>query len=390
MDKVFSVLASPIPFLLLISVVITVHELGHYWVGRIFGAAVESFSIGFGKSIIEKRDRRGTRWRVNWLPLGGFVKFVGEIQAPQDHRDDRPAGPIGKPYPMLGPMKRMAISLGGPFANFVFAIVVFAVMGAALGVPEARDVRISSVLAGSPAEGAGFKVGDVIETAGGRQVRNRNDVVRATFLSANEPVVYGISRSGQTLQLTAIPAEAEERNEALKIVEKVGRVGLGLEDVGLNVRRLNPVEAVSYGFDATGEALSNTLNVLRRLVTGRDGLEKMSGPVGIFSLTDNITDVQMKQEGVSLGERLQMTALGLLELAALLSIGVGFFNLLPVPMLDGGAVIVCLIEAVMRREVPEKVQSIGLTIGLVCLVGFALVITWQDITKLVGWWEIGS
>lgn len=385
MDKLISVLASPIPFILLISLVITVHELGHYGVGRFFGAAVESFSVGFGKSIAEVTDRRGTRWRINWLPLGGFVKFVGELQTPQDHMADRPAGPIGKAYTELGPLKRLAVSLGGPFANFIFAIVVFAGMGMFLGVPASRDVRVTTVQADSPADAAGFVVGDIITEAGGRQVETGNDVIRATFLSAGEPVRYRIIRSGQEIELTATPIEAEARNEALKVVEKVGRVGLQLEDVNLTVRRLNPIEAVGHGVATTGEAISNTVNVLRRLVTGKDGIEKMSGPVGIFSLTDNVTDMHLKRDDVGFGDKFGQLSLGLLELAALLSIGVGFFNLLPIPVLDGGAAVMCLAEAATGREIPEKVQRVGLTIGLACLVSFALVITWQDVSRIVGW-----
>lgn len=385
MDKIISVLASPIPFILLISVVITVHELGHYWTGRLFGAAVESFSIGFGKPILQRTDKRGTRWRINWLPLGGFVKFVGEMQAPQDHKDSRPGGLVGKPYTELGPLKRMAVSLGGPFANFIFAILVYAAMGMGLGVQEASSVRISGVQAESPAAAAGFQVGDQVIVAGGRKVLTAGDVSRATFLSAGEPVTYRIIRGGETLDLTATPAERTERNAALKLTEKIGRVGLQLEDQGVHIKRLNPIESVGYGLSATGDALSGTLTVLRRLVTGKDGLEKMSGPVGIFSLTDNVTDLHMKQAEVSFWERLRQTSLRLLELAALLSIGVGFFNLLPIPVLDGGAVVMCAAEAVMGREVPEKVQRVGLTIGLACLVSFALVITWQDLTRLVTW-----
>jgi len=383
MDKLISVVASPLPFIILISIVITVHELGHYFVGRFFGAAVESFSVGFGKSIIEVKDKRGTRWRINWLPLGGFVKFVGELQAPTDHRDDpREAGPIGKSYTALGPFKRLAVSLGGPLANFVFAIVVFAGIGMGLGVPDANEVRVTEVQASSPADIAGFKVGDVVLTAGGREVATYNDVTRATTLSAGEPVLYRVLREGHEIDLTATPVERSEHNDAFNVTEKVGKIGLGLENKGGRIRVLNPIEAIGYGFSATGDAISNTVNVLRRLVTGKDGLDKMSGPVGIFSLTDNMTDVAMGQKGVNFGERLAMVALNLLQLAAILSIGVGFFNLLPIPVLDGGAAVMCLAEAATGKEIPEKVQRVGLTIGLACLVSFALVITWQDIGRL--------
>lgn len=384
MDSVISILASPLSFIVLISVVITVHELGHYWVGRAFGAAVESFSVGFGKPIFEVKDKRGTRWRVNWLPLGGFVKFVGEIQAPQDTHA-AVSGPIGRPYTELGPMKRLAVSLGGPFANFLFAIVVFAGIGFALGVPQAKAVAITAIEANSPAARAGMQVGDVMVMAAGKPVQTSDDVMRATALSAGEPVVYSILRGEETLDITATPVEVRAYNEQLKMNESLGRIGVAMTHRDVQIRRLNPIEAVGHGVTQTAGALEATINVLRRLVTGKEGLDKLSGPLGIFTVADNGTDLHMKQEGVSLDKRLLGTAIWLIQLSALLSIGVGFFNLLPIPVLDGGAAVMCIAEAVTGREVPEKVQRVGLTVGLVCLVSFALVITWQDITRLPLW-----
>ena len=182
MDGIFSVLASPLPFIVLISIVITVHELGHYWVGRGFGAAVESFSIGFGRPIVETRDKRGTRWRINWLPLGGFVKFVGEMQAPTDTRETQetiaaraelePVKLVGKLYTELGPMKRLAVSLGGPLANFIFAIVVFAFLGLAFGVPPSKQISVV-------VQGALFVEGPASEVA-------RDPRVRQVYLGESE------------------------------------------------------------------------------------------------------------------------------------------------------------------------------------------------------------
>ena len=411
-DAVSLLFSAVVPFLILISVVITVHELGHYWVGRMFNAAAESFAVGFGKPIFEVRDKRGTRWRINWLPLGGFVKFVGELQAPTDTREPGHQGEsnsadaviaaggapipvhthdhgrkaaeaqlVGKPYTELGPWKRIAISLGGPFANFLFAIVVYAGMGMTIGVPEVRPVPVAKVLAGGAGEAAGFMVGDVIAEVGGRKVGSIVDVLRVTQLRANEEVKFRILRNGEPITLTATPREEMVYNEGLKLKEKLGRVGLELSDPGAGVRRLNPIEAVGYGISATGGALDDTLNVMRRLVTAKDGLDKLSGPIGILKMTGSVTGMHMSQKGPDLGEKLAGLAVILIQMAALLSIGVGFFNLLPVPILDGGAVVMCLAEAVSGRDVPEKVQRVGLTIGLACLALFALVITWQDILK---------
>ncbi|MBK8841233.1 MAG: RIP metalloprotease [Hyphomonadaceae bacterium] len=397
MDGIFSVLASPLPFIVLISIVITVHELGHYWVGRGFGAAVESFSIGFGRPIVETRDKRGTRWRINWLPLGGFVKFVGEMQAPTDTRETQetiaaraelePVKLVGKLYTELGPMKRLAVSLGGPLANFIFAIVVFAFLGLAFGVPQSKQISVVDVLPNSVAASAGFKPGDVILEAGGRPVTMANDVNRATELSAGETVTYRVLREGAPVTLQATPVETEETNAVLQMKQKVGRIGIRLTETDTAIRNLNPIEAVGYGITSTGDALGATVNVLRRLVTGKEGLDKLSGPVGIFTLADKVTDLHMQQKNVDIWEKLRQLFFSLLQLSALLSIGVGFFNLLPIPVLDGGAAVMCLAEAATGKEIPEKVQRVGLTIGLACLVSFALLITWQDISRL---WPGGS
>ncbi|HEY7798830.1 MAG TPA: M50 family metallopeptidase [Hyphomonadaceae bacterium] len=403
MDTVISLLGSPISFLVVISIVITVHELGHYWVGRSFGAAVESFAIGFGKPIFEARDKRGTRWRVNWLPLGGFVKFVGEMQAPTDRRDVPPGTTkhditeikgadgeetvqlVGKPYTQLGPMKRLAVSLGGPLANFIFAIFVFALLGMAMGVPKSDQVLVDQVVPGSAAEDAGFKVGDQFIRAGGKQVFTGYDVTRATMLNSGEAVTYRILRDGQELEISATPRAETVTNQQLRVKERVGKLGTRLKEVNPHTEHLNPIQGIGYGFSQTANALDATINVMRRLITGKDGLDKLSGPLGIFNVADAGTDANMKQEGVAYDQRLWGAALWLIQLSALLSIGVGFFNLLPIPVLDGGAAVMCVAEAVTGKEVPEKVQRVGLTIGLACLVSFALVITWQDITRLALW-----
>lgn len=399
MNDVISMLFWPISGLVLISIVITVHELGHYWVGRMFGAAVESFSIGFGKSLVERTDHRGTRWRLNWMPLGGFVKFVGELQAPTDTRDDlqtepeatskpagkqKPAHPVGRPYTDLNPWKRLAVSLGGPAANFIFAICVFAGYSMTVGVPQAKEVSILGVVADSPAERAGFQAGDIVLEAGGRAVATTYDVTQATILSAGEPVTYRVQRGSEQLSLVATPKEETVRNENLKVSEKLGRVGLNLGQRDVSVRQYNPVEAVGYGVSATGDAVGATLNVLRRLVTGKDGLDKLSGPVGIFNLADKVTDATLKREDVSFVQKIIDLLISGIQLAALLSIGVGFFNLLPIPVLDGGAAVMCIAEGVTGREIPENVQRIGLTIGLACLASFALLVTGQDLIKMFG------
>ncbi len=418
MDVILWVLTYAPVFLLIISVVITVHELGHYWVGRMFGAAVESFAIGFGNPIVEKRDGRGTRWRLNWIPLGGFVKFVGEVQLAQDLKQELPqtaeteeeaarlaevarAVPpkgaiegrpttfhdnqilVGRPYNLLNPWQRIAVSLGGPFANFAFAIAAFAVIGGVQGVPQAQEVFVRGVIAGEAAERAGFMTGDVVIEAGGRPVTTAQDIIMATQLSAGEAVSYRVLRGKETVALLATPVEQELVDSGMRMKQKVGRIGLDLGHRDTSIRSLNPIEAVSYGLQRTAESIGQTINVLRRLITGKEGIEKLSGPVGILHLTGGVTEMTMNQENVDLGAKFMQLFWMYFHLAALLSIGIGFFNLLPIPVLDGGAVVMTLAEAVTGKALPEKAQNAGLTFGLVSLVVFALLVTWQDIGRLI-------
>jgi regulator of sigma E protease len=404
MDMILWLLPAVPVFLLVISVVITIHELGHYWVGRLFGAAAESFAVGFGRPIFEVKDKRGTRWRINWIPLGGFVKFVGEAQLPQDTEEAAqlaakmppkadPAGDYiehdgriitGKPYTALGPWPRIAVSLGGPLANFIFAIGAFAVFGYANGLPQSKEIFVEAVTVDGAAHKAGFLPGDIILQAGGRKVQTTTDVTQATQLSSGEPVSYLIRRDSEEMTLVATPVEREVVDKDLRMKQKIGRIDLQLNARDSEWRSLNPIEAVGHGVQRTADSISQTLNVLRRLITGKEGIDKLSGPVGILHLTSGVTQMTLAQPEVEMGEKVAQLFWMLLQLAAMLSVGIGFFNLLPMPVLDGGAVVMTLAEAVTGKPLPERIQNAGLTIGLVCLVGFALLITLQDFFRFDG------
>jgi len=376
MDKLISWIASPIPFLIVITTVIIVHELGHYFVGRFFGAAVESFSWGFGKSIFEVKDKRGTRWRINWLPLGGFVKFVGESQLAQDvGKLER--GPVGRAYPDLSPWQRLAVSLGGPAMNFLFSILILAVVAMTLGKVEIDQVRVQSVVPGMSAEAAGFKAGDVLLKAGGRDVKSTQDVQLVTRFSAGEPIEYVVQRGGEQLHLTATPVDSIDKDPEPGAGPKSAKIGLHMEPVNPHTRKLNPIEAVGYGVSQVGDTIGTTVWVISKF-----RLDSFSGPVGVFGVADSVTDQTMKQTQVPLLDRLEATAINLIFLVAMLSIGIGFFNLLPVPVLDGGAAVLCVAEGLTGKPVPQRVQEVALTIGLACILTFAVVVTWNDILKI--------
>ena len=290
---------------------------------------------------------------------------------------------MGKPYNLLNPWQRIAVSLGGPFANFLFAIAAFAVIGGVQGVPQAQEVFVRGVIAGEAADRAGFKAGDVVIEAGGRPVETAQDIIMATQLSAGEAVSYRVLRGEETVALLATPVEQELVDSGMRMKQKVGRIGLDLGHRDTSIRNLNPVEAVGYGLQRTAESIGQTINVLRRLITGKEGIEKLSGPVGILHLTGGVTEMTMNQEDIDLGAKVMQLFWMYFHLAALLSIGIGFFNLLPIPVLDGGAVVMTLAEALTGKALPEKAQNAGLTFGLVSLVVFALLVTWQDIGRLI-------
>jgi regulator of sigma E protease len=225
--------------------------------------------------------------------------------------------------------------------------------------------------------------GDVVIEAGGRPVTTAQDIIMATQLSAGEAVSYRVLRGQETVALLATPVEQELVDSGMRMTQKVGRIGLDLGHRDTSIRSLNPIEAVSYGLQRTAESIGQTINVLRRLITGKEGIEKLSGPVGILHLTGGVTEMTMNQENVDLGAKFMQLFWMYFHLAALLSIGIGFFNLLPIPVLDGGAVVMTLAEAVTGKALPEKAQNAGLTFGLVSLVVFALLVTWQDIGRLI-------
>ena len=363
----------------MMGIVVIVHEYGHYLAGRAFGAAVESFSIGFGKPIYERRDSRGTRWRVNWIPLGGFVKFAGESQLAGDVGKVE-GGLTGRPYPQLGVGQRSIVSLAGPFANFVLASAIFALMLGVFGRPNI-EVGVMSVVANSPAERGGLQEGDVFVSANGKTVKSAADVQLEVILNPKTPVKFVVRRDGAEDTLLVTPEETIRENEVGQMVPQA-TIGVGLGNVSvLPPTRYNPVEAVGQGVVQTGHTLGQTLTMLSRIATGRMSIHTMSGPVGIGDVSRRVVNRVWEQKEVPVGAKLSQLFWMLLSLCASISVGVGFFNLLPLPVLDGGHLVFNAYEALTGRILPEKVQEVSLTFGLILLLGMVVVITWGDVLE---------
>lgn len=382
-----------VPFLLVLTAIVTIHELGHFLVARAFGVKVDRFAIGFGKAIFSRTDRHGIEWRLGWIPAGGYVKFSGDLdassvpdQAGLAELRQRVIAENGvgaeRDYFHFKPLwQRALIVVAGPVANFLLAIAIFAVVFMTMG-SEIRPARVAQVQANTPAAQAGFQAGDLITGVNGRTIKDGQEVIRTVVLSAGDPVRFTVERGSQTLQLVATPQRRAE-NDALAGRVKVARIGLTLGSTRADVRhvRYGPVDAVVGGVRQVGDVIGATLTYLGRLVTGRESGDQFSGPLGIAKVSGALTNaaVQANPEPQAIAVNLLLT---LVQFAAILSIGIGFLNLLPIPVLDGGHLLFYGYEAVARQPVAARYQEMGYRAGLALLAGFMLFATWNDLQKL--------
>ncbi|MEM6410009.1 MAG: RIP metalloprotease [Pseudomonadota bacterium] len=369
---------SVLSLIFLLGVVVVVHELGHYWAGRMFGAAAESFSVGFGRSIFERKDSRNTRWRINWIPLGGFVKFVGEHQMPGDAGRIETA-PVGRPFSELTVGQRSIVLLAGPVANFILAIFIFAALAFSIGKPIER-VSIGLVNEGGPAAEAGIEVGDIILAIDGREVTENNQVRRTIQLSTGDELIMTIERNGVPMDIGVTPVRMAVDN-GLGQINQVGAINVGLGVLRVGHETFGPITAIQHGIVQTADVIALTGKVLLRMMTGREPLNQLSGPVGIGDLAGKAVTATLSIEEISLSQRLWLVSLNLINICAFVSVGIGLFNLLPLPVLDGGHLAFNAYEAVVGEAVPVKIQETALTIGLALLFTVAVFVTWGDIVE---------
>ena len=382
-----------VPFLLVLTAIVTIHELGHFSVARAFGVKIDRFAIGFGRAVFRRVDRKGVEWRVGWLPLGGYVKFSGDLDASSvpDRRgldalkadiSAREGAGAERDYFHFKPVwQRALVVAAGPAANFILAIAIFTVLFSVVGV-SMTPARVIQVQPNSPAAAAGFLDGDLITGVNGRAIEDGSEVTRVVSLSSGDPVRFTVERGGAVVQLVATPERRVEEDPIAGRVS-IGRIGLGLGASRADVRhvRYNPMEAAAKGVQETGAVLSTTLTYLGRIVTGRESGDQLSGPLGIAKASGALTNaaVDANPHPWAIAANLLLT---LTSFAAILSIGIGFLNLLPIPILDGGHLLFYGYEAVARQPVAARYQEAGYRVGLALLAGLMLFATWNDLQKL--------
>lgn len=359
-----------IPALIVLTAVVFVHEMGHFLVARWCGIRVAAFSIGFGRELVGFTDRQGTRWKLSAIPLGGYVKFEGDENAASIPDPDKlastPAAERAGLFHFAPLWKRFAVVAAGPLANFILAILVFALVFSLIGRPHIVPVA-ESVVAGSAAEEAGIRPGDRIVSVDGDTIDTFSELQSIIMLSADETLAIVVDRGGQEIALTAVPRR-EEQPDRMGGTHRVGV--LGITAGAFSFERDDPGTALVEATRETWLIIDRTLTYVGRLLTGKESAEQLSGPIRI----GQVSGVAMSSGGVG----------GLVYLSAVLSVSIGLFNLFPVPMLDGGHLFFYLIEAVRGRPLSPRLQDLGFRIGFALVIMLFIFVTFNDIANISG------
>ena len=361
-----SMLMAFIGFALLLAPLVLIHEAGHYLVARACGVGVKTFSIGFGKEIFGWTDGHGTRWKISMLPLGGYVQFVGDMNAASQPGGDDAAMPPHERavcFQFKPLWQRAAVVLAGPAANFIVAVLIFAAFTLAFGQMEAPPV-ISGFAEGSPAKAAGLEVGDRIVAIDGHSVESFQDVREAVLPRPGEAIVLSALRDHRPLTVRFTIATQVMRDEYGN-EQRIGMLGVGSGKV---VRvAVGPVTALGSGLRQSVSVMGTMVTGLRQIVTGARSVKELGGPVKIARYS---------------GERLNLGFLEFAYFSGLISINLAFINLLPIPGLDGGHLAFYLAEAVRRRPLGARVQDMAFRTGLALVLALMLFVTINDLASL--------
>jgi regulator of sigma E protease len=358
-------------FLVVLTVVVFVHEMGHFLVGRWCGVGVKAFSIGFGPEILGWNDRRGTRWKLSAIPLGGYVKFVGDINGAsvpdQEALGRMDPGERAISFPAQALWKRAAIVAAGPIANFLLAIAIFG----SLVYVNGRHVltpRVEVVQPGSAAERAGFQAKDLILAIDGRAVGSFADMQRVVSARAGDRLSIEVDRAGERVTLQAVPDLKENVTPLGK--HRVGLLGIQASRDPADLRHVTygPVESVRLGALESWYVIDRTFDYLGKLIVGRESADQLSGPIRIAQVSGQVASLG----GIG----------GLISLIAVLSVSIGLINLFPIPLLDGGHLLFYAIEGARGRPLSDRAQEIGFRIGLAIVLMLMLFSTWNDIVHL--------
>ena len=367
----WSILGYVVPFLFVLTIVVFFHELGHFLVGRWCGVAIKVFSIGFGPELFGFFDRHGTRWKVCAIPLGGYVKFLGD----ENEAGGTDRAELGRltgvekdqAFANKSVAARAAIVAAGPIANFLLAIVIFTAIFSIFG-KQVTEARVDGIVVSSAAERAGFQKGDLIVSIDGAGIESFNDLQRVASISADIELKFVVERDGERIDLTAIP-ERMEIEDRFGNTQRLGRLGISRSTTSENVRteRYSVPQASIMAVEETWFVIERTMSYLGAVISGRESADQLGGPLRVAEISGQVAT-------------LGLTAL--INLAAILSISIGLINLFPIPMLDGGHLVFYAVEAVRGRPLSDRAQDISFRFGFAAVVMLMIFATWNDIIHL--------
>jgi regulator of sigma E protease len=357
-------------FLFVVTVVVFFHELGHFAVARAFGVRVETFSIGFGPAIVQWFDRKGTQWKISWVPLGGYVKFFGDMSAAstpdREKIEGMSAAERAQAFPFKPLYQRALVVFAGPAANFILAILVFATLFCTVGAPVFSTI-VGTVTPHSPAAAAGIRPGDKILAINGTPVREFDRLRLLIQQAKGKPLAVEILHGARTRTLTIVPRTLKSTNF---FGDPITTTGLGVAAVedprNLIYIRFSPPTALAMAAGETWTRVDLTLTYVGRILIGRSDTSQLHGPIGIMGITK-----KQASEG----------PVGLIWLIAVLSVSIGLINLFPIPILDGGHLLYYACEAVLGRPLGERAQDVGFRLGLAVVLGLFFLATWNDLVR---------
>ena len=366
MDIVNLIWTNGLSFIFILSVIVFIHEMGHYLVARYNGVRIDVFSIGFGREIFGWNDTTGTRWKVCLLPLGGYVKMFGDADAASTPSEDLPEmkpedKAISFHHKRLG--QRSAIVLAGPLANFILAIFILAIMFVTVG-QRITPALISIVQPDGAAAAAGMIPGDRITAIDDTEIDRFEMVQRIVRASVGESLLFTIERDGEVIELVMIPRRVEV-TDGFGNRQKFGQIGVSRK--GVEFVRHGPLKAVWAAVEETASLTMATLDALGQIISGNRSAEELGGPIRIAQVSG-----QVAEDGL----------VTVFWFMAVLSINLGLINLFPVPMLDGGHLLFYVYEAIRGKPLGERAQEYSFRVGLAMVLSLMIFATWNDLVQL--------
>ncbi len=355
-------------FIFVLSVIVFIHEFGHYFVAKLCGVKVNVFSVGFGKELLGWNDKSGTRWKISVLPLGGYVKMFGDASEASTPDSDLLSGMSDEEKKVAFHFKplyqKMLVVAAGPIANFLLTIIIFVYFIMSNGLPSIDPV-VGKLMPNSAASEAGLQVGDRVVSIDGNKVSSFNDISYLVSTNLGTPVTLIIKRGSEELNVTLTPKIFEDEDG---LGNKISRPLIGIKSGDIRYENVGFVHAVGESVRRTYLLCESSLKVMGQMITGKRDTKDLKGPVGIAQLSG-----QAAEKGVNT----------VLWLIALISANLGLMNLLPVPVLDGGHLLYYSFEAVSGRPLAQKIQEYGFRLGfglVAMLMAFTLL---NDLRKLV-------